>query len=162
MSTFPELAEPEQTYEIAALIEAAFADYSRRLGSERNDPIDDWIVAAIADRQLHVVKRDGGLAAVIKITDTPEENTMTLDIFAVAPAFARQGLGSSLLDWFEAYARAAGRTMLTLHTAKMMTHLVAFYHRHGYQTVRIGPPPHGNDTHPRVFMQKRLHALTAR
>ncbi len=160
MNATPEPAHLDEVAEINALLVAAFDTYSRRLGREKAGPFA-WVEEAIAAGAVYVVHADSGLAAVIKLTDTPAEESTTLDILAVAPAFARQGLGSALLDWVENRARTAGRTVVKLYTAAMMTHLVALYSRHGYEAVRVGPHLDGRDPFPRVFMQKSLVSMAA-
>ena len=156
MTFSPQPAELEDATAIRSLLDAAFADYVKRLLGRQTSNPRDWVEAAIAEKSIFVVRLGGNLAALVKFTDAPSEDAMTLDYLAVAPTHARQGIGSALLDWFDGHARAAGRGTVRLHTAEIMTHLVALYHRHGYRTERVGPPPHGQDSHPRVFMQKRL------
>lgn len=159
MNLAPEPARPEEAAAIHALLEAAFAGYARRLGRARAGPFE-WVEQAIAEGRVHVLRRGGELAAVAKLSDCPSERSMVLDILAVAPAASGQGLGSALLAWFDDHARALGRRTVKLHTAKMMTHLVDFYHRHGYEDEGIGPAPSGRDGHPRLFMHKRLDGRT--
>ena len=38
----------------------------------------------------------------------------------------------------------------------MMGDLLRLYHRHGFVITAEGPPVHGKDKHPRVYMEKRL------
>lgn len=55
--------------------------------------------------------------------------------FAVEPAFQGRGLGSHILAFIEARARARGTAELALDTAEPATTLIAFYAARGYRLI---------------------------
>ena len=55
--------------------------------------------------------------------------------FAVEPHLQRYGLGSTLMDIVEGYARRNGAEELALDTAEGAHHLIAYYSRRGYRPV---------------------------
>ena len=58
-------------------------------------------------------------------------------LFAVDPAFRRQGLGSRLLDWHEKAARLAGIERLHLEVRATNTSGRAFYKSRGWREVAV-------------------------
>lgn len=76
----------------------------------------------------------------------------TIDVFAVAPAYRRQGVGSRLLTVAEEIARSRGCVGIRLDTASFQA--PDFYRRHGYSEFgRIESYPPG---HTRIWVMKRL------
>jgi GNAT superfamily N-acetyltransferase len=137
------------------LLAAAFAGYARALGKERPGPYE-WLDEAITEKRVSLVKDEGVLGAVLITAAENAEKATVIDMIAVHPDRTGQGLGSWLLDKVEDRACSRGHTRVRLHTAAMMTDLVAYYSRRGYRIVRTGLPSHRCDTHLRVFFEKEL------
>ncbi len=146
--------DPRQTTRAEALLRAAFGPYVRRLGREQGPEAYQWLPSAVTDGRAYGAFDGDGLVGVV-ITE-PSETGWSLDQIVVDPARQGDGIGSWLLGQVEAEARAAGAPALFLDTAAMMTDLLRLYARHGFEEIRSGPPKHGRDPHPRVYMEKRL------
>ena len=78
-----------------------------------------------------------------------EPRAEDLLIWSIATDPARQsgGLGRSLLGAAEIRAKGLGRTVVRLYTGTLLTHLVAWYGRHGYEVERIEPLSDRSITH---------------
>ena len=63
------------------------------------------------------------------IIDFPEPE---VGLLSVPPALRGQGIGKALMDECARRARAAGSTVLTLHTMEMMTGAMAMYDAIGF------------------------------
>jgi GNAT superfamily N-acetyltransferase len=74
--------------------------------------------------------------------------------FAVDPAHQGRGIGRGLLHQAEMFAKQRGFAELALDTAEPATHLVAFYHRLGYQDVDLVQWP--GKTYRSVVLSKKL------
>ena len=70
----------------------------------------------------------------------------------VAEAARKDGLGGRLVAALETSAQAAGIAELWLLTIDAER----FFERHGFRVIWEGPPKHGRDAHPRVFMEKEF------
>jgi [ribosomal protein S18]-alanine N-acetyltransferase len=62
-----------------------------------------------------------------------------LNLFAVAKSRQRQGVGSVLLRWLEAAARAAGLQRIRLDTRRENVAARCFYNEHGYHERILRP-----------------------
>ncbi len=140
---------------IDALLDAAFQDYARALGKDRPGPFDA-LAGAVAQGDVHVLASGDTVLGLIHMQagDTPD--TAVLAHLAVAPVAQGLGLGAGLLVAAETRALRLGAGRLTLWTLATLPALVGFYSRQGYVVTAVGPPPCGKDSHPRVFLEKRL------
>jgi len=136
------------------VLRGAFTPQVRAYGRELGPDAHAWIPEAIEAGRIYVA-RDGAAVAGVVVT-TRRESELVIDQLAVDPGRQRAGIGSWLLARIEETARSTGLPALSLYTGEMFPHLVRFYERHGFRIVRRGPPPHGKDSHTRVFMEKRL------
>lgn len=148
-------ARPAEGADAERILRAAFTPYVRRLGGEiPADYYNAWLPASIDRGDVYAAEGAGMLAGVA--TTARKESGLYLRHLAVDPAQQRSGLGRFLLVRLEEVARARGDSAMTLETAEMMDHLVRLYLGFGFEIVRRGPPDHGRDAHPRVFMEKKL------
>ena len=74
--------------------------------------------------------------------------------FAVAPMHQRAGIGSRLLNHAESWAHANGYSELVVDTAEPADHLVALYHRRGYE--HVGFIEREGKRYRSVLLAKRL------
>ena len=148
-------AGARDTAALDAFLTEAFDAYAKALGHDRSGP-HGWLDEAIAANRVSVWRREGAIEAVLVTTVDHARETTTVDVIAVAPARAGQGLGSEILRMVEERARARGHRAVKLHTAAVRTDLVAFYSRRGYAVTGVAPPAHGRDSCPRVHMEKTL------
>jgi len=92
----------------------------------------DRVVRAMADPDTNVVvlRRDEGLIGFGIMEYLDDEAYLVL--FAVAKSSQRQGVGSALLRWLEAAARAAGSQRIRVDTRRENIAARCFYNEHGY------------------------------
>jgi ribosomal protein S18 acetylase RimI-like enzyme len=147
--------------EVVRVIRAAFTPYVRALGREL--PADGSAEYAEERERFTVELKRGdvyvaldGERIVGAVRTKPQEKDFYIHQIAVDPARQGTGVGSWLLRRIDEVARARGDDVMTLETAEMMDHLVRLYRGFGFEIVRRGPPDHGLDAHPRVFMAKKL------
>ena len=140
--------------EIPQLLRDAFAPYMARLGRVAGPGAFDWFPQALAEGQVYVVAGNDGIEGVL--VAVPQGERLNIKVVAVRPDLQGKGLGSRLLEEIESRARGQGFEALTLETAEIMVDMLRLYGRHGFHEVRRGPPDHGKDEIPRVFLRKDL------
>lgn len=89
---------------------------------------------------------EGGAVAGVLILE-PRDNDLLIWSVSTDPAMQGRGLGAKLLAAAEARARELGRAVVRLYTGTPLTHLVAWYGRHGYAVERIEAMPDRSITH---------------
>jgi GNAT superfamily N-acetyltransferase len=114
---------------MAALVERAYAPYIPLLG-RRPAPMDDDFEARVSLGQVHVLERDGAIAALAVIEDRGTH--LWIENLAVEPALHGQGIGRSLLAFVEAEARRRGLRELRLLTNERMERNRAIYAAAGF------------------------------
>jgi N-acetylglutamate synthase-like GNAT family acetyltransferase len=114
---------------VAALVDAAYRPYVRRIGMLPRPMTDDY-TAVIRDRQVTVAEHDGAIVGVVVLTVTDEG--FLIDNVAVHPSRRGTGLGRALLQFAEAEARRAGFDAIHLYTHEQMMENLALYSRIGY------------------------------
>lgn len=94
---------------------------------------------AIAAPDTNVVVVDGasGIAAFGIMSYTDEDAHLLL--FAVRAASRRRGIGSAMLGWLEAVARAAGASRIRVEARLDNAGARSFYSEHGYHEQQILP-----------------------
>ena len=90
-------------------------------GVHTDDEVRAWLAARVVEDEVWVAESDGSVAAYARMTTT------WLDDLYVAPPFARQGIGSALLDLVKA-RRPDGFCLWVFETNVPAR---AFYARHG-------------------------------
>jgi ribosomal protein S18 acetylase RimI-like enzyme len=88
-----------------------------------------------ADTNVVVVRRGFGVAGFAIMQYGDEEAHIAL--FAVSASLRRSGVGSALLAWLEATARAAGLSAIRLEVRISNLVGMAFYDRHGFEEVGV-------------------------
>jgi [ribosomal protein S18]-alanine N-acetyltransferase len=78
-----------------------------------------------------------------------------LALFAVDPAFRRQGLGTAMLQWLESCAVTAGIRFINLEARATNAAAQAFYARYGYEQIRV-TPGYYSGREPAVHFVKEL------
>ncbi len=95
------------------------------------------VARAIADQDTNVVVvREQGALTAFGIMEYLEDDAY-LVLFAVREARQRQGIGSALLRWLEAAARAAGAQRVRLEARRENVAGRSFYNEHGYHEQAI-------------------------
>ena len=139
-------AAPADLESLVALQHAAYAINRTLLGVEP--------IPLQADYRAIMTQMEVWLAA--DATDVHgalilEPNSDHLLIWSIAtdPTRPPQGLGRDLLAFAERRARELNLSLLRLYTGTKLTHLVAWYGRHGYVVERIEERPDRSITHMR-------------
>lgn len=139
---------------VERLLRAAFAPYVERLGRALPADAYAWLDASIERGDVFVGLRDGEIVGAVAISRRGPD--FFIEQVAVDPALQGAGLGSWLLEHIEQVSRTAGTEALCLETAAMMSDLLRFYRRHGFEEARRALPAHGKDAHVRVHLRKAL------
>lgn len=126
-------ARPADAAAVSALVHDAYAHYVARLG-RRPAPMDDDYAARIACGQVWVAEAEGVLVGVLVLVVAADH--LLLDNIAVSPAAQGTGLGTRLLEFTEAQARAHDKSEVRLYTNEKMTENIAYYGRHGFRETR--------------------------
>lgn len=97
------------------------------------------VLQAIRDPETNVaVLRAGGELVAFGIMEYLETDAY-LALLAVHPSMQRRGVGSSVLCWLEASARAAGARRIRVETRRDNIAARSFYNELGYHEVAIRP-----------------------
>ena len=89
------------------------------------------------DTNVAVLRRDKELVGFGIMEYLDDEAYLIL--FAVAKSSQRQGVGSALLRWLEAAARAAGSQRIRVDTRRESVAARCFYNEHGYHERILEP-----------------------
>ncbi len=148
------LLRPQETAAAERLLKAAFEPLVHQLGRTHDPETYRQLPDAVEDARVYGALIDGSIVGVAVISRS--QAGWKIDELAVAPERHGNNLGSRLLQFVEAEARAAGAPALSLHTPLIMDRLVSFYQRHGFRESHRALPEHGLDSHLRVHMNKSL------
>jgi N-acetylglutamate synthase-like GNAT family acetyltransferase len=119
---------------LLALQRGAYARNRALLGVEPIPLLADY-ADIMRDMEVWVSEQDGRLAGALILE--PRADDLLIWSIATNPSAQGSGLGRTLLASADARARQLGRTVLRLYTGTLLTHLVAWYGRHGYAVERI-------------------------
>jgi ribosomal protein S18 acetylase RimI-like enzyme len=141
-------ATADDAESVDAIAQAAFAHYTVRIGRPAVPMSVDYAAAIEAGKVWVAGERRTDGFVLLENTD----DSLLLDVIAVAPAAQGSGVGKALLGFVDAEAHARGYTRVTLYTNVKMTENLTYYPRHGY--VETGrESKHGFE---RVFFAKDL------
>lgn len=115
------------------------------------------VAGAIASPDTNVVVvREAGVLQAFGIMEYLDDDAY-LVLFAVHPARQRQGVGSAVLGWLEAAARAAGARRIRVDARRDSVAARSFYNEHGYHEVRIAARRYSGQV-DQVRLEKWLRA----
>ena len=114
---------------VAALVDAAYGHYVKRLGVLPRPMTDDY-AEVIANQRVTVAESHGTIVGVIVLT--VEDEGFLIDNVAVDPSYRGQSLGRALLEFAEAEARRTDFDSIHLYTHEKMTENLAIYSKFGY------------------------------
>ncbi len=135
---------------VVALQQAAYARNRDILGVEPL-PLQADYADILGAMEVWLAGPPGALAGALILE--PGDDHLLVWSIATQPAGGQgKGLGRKLLAAAETRATELGLKTLRLYTGTPLTHLVAWYGRHGYATERIEQMPDRSVTH----MVKRL------
>jgi GNAT superfamily N-acetyltransferase len=146
------VAAPGDYAEIAAVNEAAYAEYRAVLGDGVWAPMRANItaVAEAAESAVLLAARgsNGVLGSVLyyppgtSLPPLPPEYA-SVRTLAVSPQARERGVGAALMEACIARARADGAPALWLYTTDLMRSAIALYERLGFVRDAEMPPRHG-------------------
>ena len=117
---------------------AAFAGNRAILGVEPLPLLADY-QAILRDMEIWLCEQANRLTGVLILE--PRSDDLMIWSIATAPSSRHQGLGADLLAAAETRARQLGQRALTLYTGEKLTHLIAWYRRHGFAVAGIEASP---------------------
>ncbi|MFC4698646.1 GNAT family N-acetyltransferase [Glaciecola siphonariae] len=85
------------------------------------------------EQLAHIVVANQTLGAIFK---APTEHELCIGHLAVAPDWQRKNVGSKLIAYAQAQAKALNKTHLVLDADIAKTSALGFYQRHGFEIVR--------------------------
>ena len=127
------IAEPADHDRIAALIDAAYAQWVPVLGGRKPRPMLDDHAARTARGENVLVEDGGALVGVVAMV--PTADGMHLFSIAVHPDAQAKGLLRAILTEAERRARSLGLHRLTLYTNVLMEKNRAIYRHLGFAEV---------------------------
>lgn len=143
-------AEPAYRAAVAACVHDAYAHYVQRIGREPAPMCADY-GALLARGVVYVLPEPaGGVRGLLVMM--PQEGARFIENLAVHSRHQGRGLGSLLMAFAAAEARAAGLGELRLYTNERMPENLAYYGHLGYEEVAREE----DDGLRRVFMKKVL------
>ncbi len=143
------LATTDQSSEIRACAEAAYARYIPLMGRKPAPLLSDYD-AQTAEGLIHVATKDGHVAGFIVFY--PKNGAMLLENIAVHPDYAGHGIGKALIQYCEAEARAQRLSKVQLYTNSKMTENLAIYPHLGFTEI----DRRTSDGFDRMFFEKSL------
>lgn len=136
------MASPEMTIGLARLSDAP------QIARMSRDLIEDglewsWTAGRVTGSirsatALVVVARDGNAIAGFGLMRYGDDDAH-LDLFCVAPAYRRRGLGRRLIEWLEKVALVAGIVSVFLEVRAANAGAQAFYQQLGYRKLSVLP-----------------------
>ena len=144
-----ERARPADLPALVALQHRAYARNRALLGVEPL-PLQVDYADILADYEVWLAREGDAIIGAIILE--PRRDDLLLWSIATAPGGQGKSLGKALLAATETRTHELGRDVVRLYTGTVLTHLVAWYARHGYMVERIEQLPDRSITH----MVKRL------
>jgi GNAT superfamily N-acetyltransferase len=144
-------ADPADVPRIEAIVAAAYAPYTPRIGRPAAPVTADY-PGAVARGEVWVAEAGGVVSGLLVLLVGPGH--LLLENVAVDPAAQGTGVGARLLAIAEEQAADLGLPEIRLYTNVAMTENLAYYPRRGYvETHRVCE--NGFD---RVYFRKRIGA----
>jgi ribosomal protein S18 acetylase RimI-like enzyme len=144
-------ATSEDVAAIRAIVEAAYAMYSPRIG-RAPAPVSADYPALVDAGEAWVGIEDEQVVGVLVFR--PGDDAVILENVAVDPSFQRRGHGRALIAFVERQALDLGLAEVTLYTNEAMVENLRLYRRLGF--VETGRRV--EDGYRRVFFRKSLDA----
>lgn len=119
---------------LVALQHAAYARNRVLLGVEPI-PLKADYQAVLREKEVWLA--EDGAALVGALVLEPRDGDFVIESVATDPTRQSAGLGRALLSAAEQRARDLGYNVVRLYTGSSLSHLIAWYSRHGYVVERI-------------------------
>jgi len=135
--------------DVPAIIAMLDDDEQSRGREDASLPLDPRYVSAFAeidsnpDQMLVAAERDGVILGTMQLTFIPGMAfrgawRMQIEAVRIAGAARGQGLGSEMIRWAIAQARARGCRMVQLTSMRSRTHAHRFYEKLGFEISHVG------------------------
>jgi ribosomal protein S18 acetylase RimI-like enzyme len=131
---------------IVTLQRAAYARNRDLLGVEPLPLLADY-QAILLDANKDVRLQIPGTRVIGVLILERRTDDLLIESIATDPGYQGQGIGRALLDAAQAQAKQLGYARIRLYTGSPLTHLVAWYGRHGFTVERIEALPDRSITH---------------
>ena len=131
--------------------QAAYA-YNREILGREPIPLQADYGDILRDMECWLLEIDDGLAAVL-IVEVLDDHILIWSV-ATSPPLQKRGLGKLLLAAAEVRAAQLQLDVIRLYTGALLSHLIAWYSRHGYRIERREERPDGREI---VHMIKHLN-----
>jgi GNAT superfamily N-acetyltransferase len=142
-------ANPADLPRISAIVAAAYAPYTRRIGRPAAPVTADY-PGAVAGGEVWVAESDGVVAGLLVLVAKPDH--LLLENVAVDPAAQGTGVGARLVATAEEQAAELGLAEIRLYTNVAMIENLAYYPRRGYVETHRGR----ENGFERVYFSKRI------
>lgn len=140
------LARPEEARAISDLIYEAFAPFEPEYtpgAFEYTTPKSDEVGKRFEEGPIWVAERDGEMVGTV--SGLPEGERFYIRSMAIKPSVQRGGIGQSLLETLEAYARDNGFEKLYLYTTFVLPGAKRLYEKNGFYVLRETAPEEWHD-----------------
>jgi len=149
-----EIAAPEDAKEIYDIVKAAFATYQEKTGMREKpgamlESLSD-VSKDILKNHVLIAKSGGKILGSARLC--LEAEGVYLYRFAVLPACKRMGVGGAILSAAVLYAKEKRKGAISLHTAKNIPEVLAFYEKHGFSEAGVET----SRGYPRALLRKKI------
>lgn len=138
MSVRTRLAKTEDLAVIDGLTQRAYAVWQDLLGYPPTPMLEDYRPRIARDEIYLAVAADEIIGLIVLEREGGHDTIFSV---AVEPTHAGRGVGSRLMAFAEARARAAGQSELQLYTNALMTRNIELYLKLGYRETARRPNP---------------------
>lgn len=121
---------------LIALQHAAYARNQKMLGVVPI-PLQADYHAVLRDKEVWLAENDGRCIGALILE--PRAGDLMIESIATDPSSQTHGLGRAMLEAAERRAQSLGHNTVRLYTGKPLSHLIAWYTRHGYEIEREEP-----------------------
>ena len=118
---------------LIALQRAAYARNQKILGVVPI-PLQADYHAVLREKEVWLAENDGRCIGALILE--PRAGDLMIESIATDPSSQTHGLGRAMLEAAEERAQSLGHKIVRLYTGKPLTHLIAWYARHGYEIER--------------------------
>lgn len=145
---------------ISQLLNSAFAEFRDRYTPAAylaSVPPESGIAARLEEGPLWVAESNSRVLGTVSAVQA--QDLVMIRGMAVSPLARGCGLGRTLLESAEAFARRQGCGRVALYTTAFLTAAIALYRSSGYAFTGEAESPHGTEL---LHMMKRIDAPAAR
>ena len=139
---------------ISRVLDSAFAEFRARYTPEAyvaSVPPESGIATRLEEGPLWVAECNSTVLGTVSVVQA--QNLVVIRGMAVSPTARGLGLGRTLLESAEDFARQQGCMRISLYTTAFLTAAIALYRSSGYTFTGEAESPHGTEL---LHMTKRF------